>query len=289
MRIAFVHNIPNKIYDKVVKPIAAALAANGSQVDVLPVSSLYVTTENGQTQIWDFDGSQVVCDAVLARIVSAPQFISFLYAFSNLKTPVVNNPEALGILPDKFVVQSKLEAAGIPATPTMTLMPGGQWVNTLWNKYQGEVVVKPNRGMKGDGVEKFDSLQGLTTHSQEQEIKNLWLGQPLIKSVIPGDVRVFIAGGEVIAAMQRIPAENQWKTNLHKGGKGIPYSLTPLERQISVNSARVCGLDIAGVDLLITEDGPLVLEVNPNPGIQIGDVTGVDVCTAIAQVVYSKM
>jgi len=146
-------------------------------------------------------------------------------------------------------------------------------------------VIKLNEGAQGQGVllaEKRSSAQGMI-----EAFRGLYanfLVQEFIKEAKGADLRCFVVGGRVVAAMQRQAPEGDFRANIHRGGTAIPVILTPQETEMALHAARVMGLGIAGVDLLRSTRGPLVLEVNSSPGLEgIEAATGVDVAGAIIE------
>ncbi|RDX37497.1 30S ribosomal protein S6--L-glutamate ligase [Kangiella sp. HD9-110m-PIT-SAG07] len=108
------------------------------------------------------------------------------------------------------------------------------------------------------------------------------LVQEFIKESGGSDIRCFVVGDKVIAAMQRSAKEGEFRSNLHRGGSAELTKLKPEERALAVRAAKVMGLDVAGVDLLRSAHGPLVIEVNSSPGLEgIEKATGKDVAGAI--------
>lgn len=109
-----------------------------------------------------------------------------------------------------------------------------------------------------------------------------FLVQEFIEEARGSDLRCFVVGGKVVAAMQRNAAEGEFRANLHRGGQAVAVELSPDEETIAVRACRSVGLGIAGVDLLRSRRGPLVLEVNSTPGLEgIEAASGVDVASAI--------
>jgi len=108
--------------------------------------------------------------------------------------------------------------------------------------------------------------------------------QEFIREAGGADIRCFVIGDRVIAAMKRQGAEGEFRSNLHRGGNASLVRITPEERQTAVAAAKIMGLGVAGVDLLRSERGPLVMEVNSSPGLEgIEKATGKDVATMIVQ------
>ena len=111
-----------------------------------------------------------------------------------------------------------------------------------------------------------------------------FLVQEFIKEAAGSDIRCFVIGDKVFAAMKRQGAEGDFRSNLHSGGRAEPVKLRPEERAIAVKAAKSLGLNVAGVDIVRSLNGPLVLEVNSSPGLEgIEKVTGKDVAAAIIE------
>ncbi|ANB16968.1 30S ribosomal protein S6--L-glutamate ligase [Dokdonella koreensis] len=144
-------------------------------------------------------------------------------------------------------------------------------------------VIKLNEGAQGQGVllaEKRSAAQGVI-----EAFRGLYanfLVQEFIAEAGGADLRCFVVGGKIVAAMQRQAPEGEFRANLHRGGKATAVVLSAAEKRIAVKAARAIGLHVAGVDLLRSQRGPLVLEVNASPGLEgIEAATGVDVAASV--------
>jgi ribosomal protein S6--L-glutamate ligase len=130
-------------------------------------------------------------------------------------------------------------------------------------------VIKLNEGSQGTGVvlaEKRSASQSVV-----EAFRGLYanfLVQEFIAEAKGSDLRCFVVGGQVVAAMQREAVPGEFRANLHRGGTAVAAKLTAAERRIAVSAAQALGLGIAGVDLLRSHRGPLVLEVNASPGLE---------------------
>jgi ribosomal protein S6--L-glutamate ligase len=152
-------------------------------------------------------------------------------------------------------------------------------------------VIKLNEGAQGQGVVLAE--KPAASQSVIEAFRGLYanfLVQEFIREANGCDVRCFVVGDEVVAAMQREAVAGDFRSNLHRGGTGSKVELTERERLTALRAARAMELGIAGVDLLRSQRGPLVLEVNASPGLEgIEEVTGVDVATAIVRHVETKL
>ena len=115
------------------------------------------------------------------------------------------------------------------------------------------------------------------------------LVQEFIKEAEGADIRAFVVGDRVIAAMKRQGGPGEFRSNLHRGGKAEKIKLTPEERSTAVRAAQILGLKIAGVDILRSNHGPVVMEVNSSPGLEgIEKTSEVDVADNIIQFLEKK-
>ena len=130
-------------------------------------------------------------------------------------------------------------------------------------------IIKLLEGTQGIGV-----VLGETPRSAKSVIEafrganvNI-LVQEFIKEAGGTDIRALVIGGKVIAAMQRKGAEGDFRSNLHRGGSAKRIKITPEERSVAVRAARAMGLNVAGVDMLRSNHGPVIMEVNSSPGLE---------------------
>jgi ribosomal protein S6--L-glutamate ligase len=145
------------------------------------------------------------------------------------------------------------------------------------------VVVKLLEGSAGTGVvlaETKKAAESLLAAFHQLDAD--FLVQGFVKEAEGRDLRALVVEGRVVAAMERKAAAGEFRANIHQGGEAAKVRLTPAERKAAVAAARAVGLSVAGVDLLRSESGPVVIEVNASPGLQgIESVSGVDVASRI--------
>ena len=121
----------------------------------------------------------------------------------------------------------------------------------------------------------IDAFRGLKAH---------FLAQEFIKEAGGADIRCFVVGDKVVASMMRQGKEGEFRSNLHRGGSARLIRITPEERSTAVRSARIMGLNVAGVDILRSNHGPVVMEVNSSPGLEgIEKATGKDVAGMVIE------
>ncbi len=145
------------------------------------------------------------------------------------------------------------------------------------------LIVKVISSTQGKGVllaETYKAAESLI--NAFRDLGTEFLVQEFIEEAGGSDIRCFVIGNKVIAAMQRTAKEGEFRSNLHMGGTAKVVKLTPAERALAVKAAKVMGLNVAGVDIVRSKRGPLVLEVNSSPGLEgIEAATGKDVAGAI--------
>ena len=153
------------------------------------------------------------------------------------------------------------------------MVGGGACVIKLIEGTQGKGVILANTAKAAESV--IDGFRTMKAH---------FLVQEFIKESNGCDIRAFVIGDKVVASMMRKAKEGDFRSNLHRGGTAMPVQITPDEAAMAVNAAKALGLNVAGVDLLRSDRGPLVLEVNSSPGLQgIETSTGLDIASMIIE------
>jgi ribosomal protein S6--L-glutamate ligase len=151
------------------------------------------------------------------------------------------------------------------------------------------VIVKLLEGTQGRGVVLAETKKAAESVIDAfRQLDANFLVQEFIREAKGVDVRAFVVGGRVVAAMTRTGAPGEFRSNLHRGGTAQATKLSTTERRTAVRAAKTLGLSVAGVDLLRSDRGPLVMEVNSSPGLEgIEEATGVDVAGEIIEFVES--
>ena len=151
------------------------------------------------------------------------------------------------------------------------------------------MIIKLARGTHGNGVVLAETKKAAKSVLQafylsNEDGTNILL-QEFVEESAGTDIRAFVVGSRVVASMKRQSLDDDFRSNLHQGGSGTSIKLTDEERKTAVKAARAMGLTVAGVDMMRSARGPLVLEVNASPGFGIEKVTGRDVATAMIEYV----
>ncbi|MFL5783133.1 MAG: 30S ribosomal protein S6--L-glutamate ligase [Bacteriovoracaceae bacterium] len=146
-------------------------------------------------------------------------------------------------------------------------------------------VIKLIEGTQGKGVILADTHKAAESIIDGfRQMKAHFLVQEFIKESKGRDIRCFVVGDRVVASMMRTAKEGEFRSNLHRGGTAMPVEISQEEAAMAVNAAKALGLNVAGVDLLRSHRGPLILEVNSSPGLQgIETSTGLDIASMIIE------
>jgi ribosomal protein S6--L-glutamate ligase len=202
-----------------------------------------------------------------------------------------NSADAIARARDKLRCHQLLAAQGIGLPVTVFGDNPDDTVDLLSMLGPPPHVIKLNEGTQGAGVmltEKPSASRGVI-----EALRGLYanfLVQEFIAEAKGADIRCFVVGERVVAAMHRQAEPGEFRSNLHRGGSASSIEISPAERDTALRAARVMGLEVAGVDLLRSRRGPLVLEVNSSPGLEgIEGASGVDVAGAIIEHVSAQL
>lgn len=152
------------------------------------------------------------------------------------------------------------------------------------------VVIKLLEGTQGIGVVLAETRKAANAVIEAFHGLNAnMLIQEFIKEAGGADIRAFVVGGKVVGSMKRQGAEGEFRSNLHRGGLATRIRLTKEERQLAINAAKAMGLNVAGVDMIRSNRGPLVLEVNSSPGLKgIEEATGKNIAGEIIRFIEQQ-
>ncbi len=224
-------------------------------------------------------------DAVIPRIgASITQYgMAVLRQFEMMGTFPLNESVAIGRSRDKLRSLQLLSRKGVGMPLTSFAHYVGDTRDLIRLVGGAPLVVKLLEGTQGKGVVLAETMKAAESVIDAfRELHADFLVQEFIKEAGGSDVRCFVVGNKVVAAMQRTAKEGEFRSNLHRGGSAEITKLSPQERATAVKAARTMGLNVAGVDLLRSSRGPLVMEVNSSPGLEgIELATGKDVAGMI--------
>lgn len=217
-------------------------------------------------------------DAVIPRIGASITFYgtAVVRQFEMMGTYCLNESVAITRSRDKLRSLQLLSRKGI-GLPVTGFANSTKFTDDLIEMVGGApLVVKLLEGTQGIGVVLAENKQAAKSVIEAfQGVKADILVQEYIKDAQGRDIRCLVIGGKVVASMQRQAAAGEFRSNLHRGGTASTIKITPEERSTAVRAAKIMGLNVCGVDLLRTNHGPVVMEVNSSPGLEgIETVTG---------------
>jgi RimK family alpha-L-glutamate ligase len=196
---------------------------------------------------------------------------------------VLNPPAAVETCVDKYLASARLEAAGL-LVPRTAVCQHADAALEAFAALGGDVVIKPLFGSEGRGMVRVaDPETAWRVFRTLERVQAVMYLQQFVRH--PGwDLRAFIVGGRILAAMRR-HARDDWRTNVAQGGRAEPVRLSAAEEELAVRAAAAVGAPVAGVDLLPGSDGEMyVIEVNAVPGWRaLAPVTGVDVAAELVR------
>lgn len=224
-------------------------------------------------------------DAVIPRIGASITFyaLAVLRQFEVMGVYPANESVAIGRSRDKLRSLQLLARAGI-GMPVTAFAHSPVDTQTLVKLVGGApLVLKLLEGTQGRGVVLAETNKAAESVIDAfRELDANFLVQQFIREAGGADIRAFVVGDRVVAAMLRQAKEGEFRSNLHRGGSASLVKLTPEERRTAVRAARTVGLNVAGVDIVRGNEGPLVLEVNSSPGLEgIEQATGKDVAGTV--------
>jgi ribosomal protein S6--L-glutamate ligase len=264
-----------------------AARLRGHYVRVIDHQFCHLLIEQGVPQVI-YEGDRLVgMDAVLPRIgASVTDYgAAVIRQFELMGVYTATLSEALLMARDKLKCLQKLAAAGL-GVPRTCIAGSPEAVPFLLDKLGGlPVVVKMLESTHGVGVILADNRNTVISLSEAfAKLNQPVILQEFIAEASGADVRAFVVGKRVVASMLRQAPQGEFRSNLHRGAVAVPESLSADEEKIVLKAANLLGLEIAGVDLLRSRRGPLVMEVNPSPGLEgIEGTTGVNIAGAIIE------
>ncbi|MGM0771733.1 MAG: 30S ribosomal protein S6--L-glutamate ligase [Halobacteriota archaeon] len=273
--------------------LAEAAKERGHDVNVINTLSCYMNITSAKPTM-HYKG-ELLCgyDAVIPRIGSSIAFYgaSVVRHFEIMGIFSVNESVAISRSRDKLRSLQLLSRKGI-GLPVTVFARSPDDIDDLIAMVGGPpVVIKLLEGTQGIGVVLAE------TKGAAESVIEAFMGlqvniliQEFIKEAAGSDVRCFVVGERVVGAMKRQAKEGEFRFNLHHGAESVPTKITPLERRTAVQAAKIMGLNVAGVDILRSSRGPLVMEVNSSPGLKgIESATGKNIADMIIQFIEKNV
>jgi ribosomal protein S6--L-glutamate ligase len=269
------------------KRLVEACEQRGHEVRVIDTLRCYMNITSDKPELHYGGENLVGFDAVIPRIGASITFYgtAVLRQFEMMGVFPANESVAISRSRDKLRSLQLLSRDGIGMPRTGFAHSPGDIQDLMKMVGGAPLVIKLLEGTQGIGVVLAETAKAAESVIEAfMGLKANILIQEFIKEAGGADIRCFVIGNKVVAAMQRQGAEGEFRSNLHRGGTASLVKLTPRERATAVRAAKVMGLNVAGVDLLRSERGPLVMEVNSSPGLEgIESATGKDVAGMIVE------
>jgi ribosomal protein S6--L-glutamate ligase len=256
----------------------------GHNVRVINYAKCYVTLEQNNPVI-RYEGEEIRdIDAIIPRIASnlTKYGTSIVRQFEMQGVFSIVSSLAINRTRDKLRATQILARAGVGIPKTAFARETTEVEDLIEQIGGAPLIIKVARGTHGKGVVLAETRKAAEAVMQAFYVEGVnFLVQEFIQESAGTDIRAFVVNGKVVASMQRQSLDDDFRSNLHQGGEGKIIKLTEEETKTAQKAAKAMGLAICGVDLMRSERGPLVLEVNASPGFGIERVTGRDVAAKI--------
>ena len=268
MKIAILSRNP-RLYST--RRLIEAAEARGHTVEVLDVLRVYMNITSGKPEIHYKGETLIGYDAVIPRIGASVTFYgtAVLRQFEVMGVYPVNESVAISRSRDKLRSLQLLSRRNVGMPVTGFSHSPDDTDDLLDFIGKPPYVIKLLEGTQGIGVVLAETRKAAESVIEAfRGLKAQILVQEFIAEAGGADIRCLVVGGKVVAAMKRQAKEGEFRSNLHRGGSATLVKLTKDERATAVNAAKIMGLNVAGVDLLRSDRGPLVMEVNSSPGLE---------------------
>ncbi|WP_106753873.1 30S ribosomal protein S6--L-glutamate ligase [Pannonibacter carbonis] len=284
MRLAMLARNPG-LYSH--KRLVEAAEARGHTLDIYNTLRCYMDITSHRPSVI-YNGERVTgYDAVIPRIGASVTYygLAVLRQFEMMGVYPLNESVAIGRSRDKLRALQILARDGIGLPVTAFAYDPKQAEEVIKLVGGAPAIIKLVEGTQGIGVvlgETMSSAKSVVEAFRGAKVNILV--QEFIKEAGASDIRALVVGGKVIASMRRNGGVGEFRSNLHRGGSAEAIKITPEERSTAIRAAKALGLNVAGVDMLRSNHGPVVMEVNSSPGLEgIEKSTGVDVAGKIIE------
>lgn len=268
-----------------------ACRQRGADVSVLDPLQCVVKLSKKRPEVYHNNERVTGLNGIVPRIGASITFygLAVLRQFEMTGVFSANESEAIAKSRDKLQSLQLLSRHDIGIPPTAFARRREDIRSAIRKVGGAPVILKLLEGTQGKGVILAESVKSAESVLDAMNAlgQNI-LTQAFIEEAEGTDFRAIVVGGRVVAAMSRRAALGEFRSNLHRGGTAVGVTLDPLYESTAVHAAEVLGLNIAGVDMIPSKDGPMVLEVNSSPGLEgIEGATGIDVAGAIVDFVVA--
>ncbi len=264
----------------------------GHLVRVIDYMRCYMNITSRRPIIYYGGESLKDVDAIIPRIGASNTFYgtAVVRQFETMDCLCLNPSISISNSRDKLRSMQILAEAGINMPVTGFASHTKDIEGVIESVGSTPLVMKLLQGTQGQGIVLAETRKAAeSVMSAFRQLDADIMVQEFIKESSGTDIRAFVIGNRVVAAMRRIAPEGEFRSNLHRGARVEKITLTDQENQIAIRAANILGLNIAGVDLMRSDRGPLILEVNSSPGLQgIETCTNVDIASQIITFIERK-
>lgn len=270
-----------------------AAQRHGHRVRVMDHTKFDIVIENGMPKLLYLGEDIPHIDAIIPRIGSSVSYYgcSVVRQFQQMNIFSTVSADAIQRSRDKLHCLQILSNSGlgIPKTIFSKDMQDAHYI--IDNMGAPPLIIKLLEGTHGAGVILAQSYTAAVSIIEALASTNQrFLVQEFIAESKGADIRALVVDGEVVASMKRKARPGDFRSNLHRGGSSIHIKLTGAEEETALKATKLLGLKVAGVDMLESDRGPLILEVNPSPGLEgIERTTGVDIAGKIIEYVNRNL
>jgi len=267
--------------------------AHGHRVEIIDHMKCILVIEKKNPMVW-YNGRKLdYFDAVIPRIGASVTFYgaAVVRQFEMMKVFTAVESQALIRSRDKLRSMQILSRAGLDLPKTIFMDYSRDTEGVVEAVGGAPVVIKLLEGTQGLGVVLAENKKAAQSVIEAfHGLKARIIVQEFIKEAKGSDIRAFVVDGEVVGAMKRQARDGEFRSNLHRGGAASLVKLNRHEKHAAVTAARKMGLDVAGVDMLPSKRGPLIIEINSSPGLEgIETATKVDIAGRIVRFLESHV
>lgn len=265
-----------------------ACVARGHKVRVLDTLAFSIEVEQANPSLHYGDQPLPPLDAIIPRIGASITFFgtAVVRQFEQMGVFCLNSSQAISVSRDKLRSVQILSRHRVGIPRTSFVRKKSAILSAIDRMGGPPIIIKLLEGTQGIGVILADThkvAEAIIETLQDVAKQNVLL-QQFIKESRGRDIRAFVIGGRVVAAMRRVAPGDEFRSNVHRGGRPEAVTLEPEYERTAIHAAQILGLRVAGVDMLEGADGPKLMEVNSSPGLEgIERATGVDVAGAIVE------
>jgi len=252
------------------KLLSSALSL-GHNISFINVADCYLTIQNNKLEVYHQNQLLNTADCVITRIKPALTYYatSIIRQFEASNIVCLNSSASINNSRNKLYTLQILAQHNLPV-PTTAFANSALYTKDLVQKVQqAPLIIKLIEGTKGVGVMLAETNKAAESIINSfHSLKNDTLVQQYIGEAKGQDIRCFVVGEKVIATMQRTAQEGEFRANIHLGASAKTIKITPYEEEMAIKATKLLGLQIAGVDMIRSNEGLKILEVNSSPGLE---------------------